>query len=55
MSLMRRLHPDAAAAGELAGTAEVIDPGEIVAVRNAHDLQHLVRTLAAATSDAATT
>lgn len=55
MSLMLRLHPDAAVAGELAGTVEVIDTGEVIAVRNAHELQRLVRTLAATTGDAPAT
>ena len=47
MSLMLRLHPDAAVTGEAAGTVEVVDTGALVHVRSVGELQALVRALAA--------
>lgn len=46
VSLLLRLHPDAAAAGELTGTVEVVDTGDCVPVRNADELRALVCALA---------
>jgi len=48
LTVLLRVHPGAAAGGSVAGTAEVVDTGDVVPVAGVDDLLALLARLAAA-------
>ena len=48
VSLVVRLRPEPAGHGELIGSAEIVETGEVVHVRHADDLARLVTRIAVA-------
>ena len=55
LSLLLRLRSEEAAVGDVVGHVEVVETGEVVAVRNGRDLANLIKRLVSAPERAEST